>query len=159
MRIPTLSKVPYTSLRYQLAPTKPPLNHYINRRVYSNMAEHNHSAACCRIPPIQSKDYKEKGKYETIGGLKTCGFCPIVIIIINSLNILRCHRSTHSSKGASLHFRYLWLLSSVASRSWYPFNLWFSRSVSSLHAWFFWRLASWLFLVSIIFQEIYRCRA
>merc|ERR1712093_407871 len=33
--------------------------------------QHGHSAACCSIPPIVVKDYKEKGKYETIGGLKT----------------------------------------------------------------------------------------
>jgi len=33
--------------------------------------QHGHSAACCSIPPIVAKDYKEKGKYETIGGLKT----------------------------------------------------------------------------------------
>ncbi|CZR63975.1 related to hydrolase related to dienelactone hydrolase [Phialocephala subalpina] len=30
-----------------------------------------HSKACCNIPPIISKDYKAKGKYETIDGLKT----------------------------------------------------------------------------------------
>ncbi|TAQ86271.1 hypothetical protein B7494_g5384 [Chlorociboria aeruginascens] len=35
------------------------------------MAQHGHSAACCSIPPIVSSDYKGKGKYETIGGLKT----------------------------------------------------------------------------------------
>jgi len=35
------------------------------------MAQHGHSAACCSIPPIVSKGYQEKGKYETIGGLKT----------------------------------------------------------------------------------------
>jgi len=34
-------------------------------------AQHGHSAACCNIPPIISKDYKIKGKYETIGGVKT----------------------------------------------------------------------------------------
>jgi len=36
------------------------------------MAQHGHSAACCSIPPIVSKGYSAKGKYETIGGLKTC---------------------------------------------------------------------------------------
>jgi len=35
------------------------------------MAQHGHSAACCSIPPIVSKGYEAKGKYETIGGLKT----------------------------------------------------------------------------------------
>jgi len=35
------------------------------------MAMHGHSAACCSIPPIVSKGYEQKGKYETIGGLKT----------------------------------------------------------------------------------------
>ncbi|RDL41007.1 putative hydrolase related to dienelactone hydrolase [Venustampulla echinocandica] len=35
------------------------------------MAQHGHSAACCSIPPVVSKGYKEKGKYETVGGLKT----------------------------------------------------------------------------------------
>jgi len=34
-------------------------------------AMHGHSAACCSIPPIVSQGYQEKGKYETIGGLKT----------------------------------------------------------------------------------------
>jgi len=34
-------------------------------------AMHGHSAACCSIPPIVSKGYEPKGKYETIGGLKT----------------------------------------------------------------------------------------
>jgi len=34
-------------------------------------AQHGHSAACCNIPPIVTKDYQQKGKYETIGGLKT----------------------------------------------------------------------------------------
>jgi len=34
-------------------------------------AQHGHSAACCNIPPIIAKDYKAKGKYETIGGTKT----------------------------------------------------------------------------------------
>jgi len=32
---------------------------------------HGHSAACCNIPPVVSSGYKEKGKYETIGGRKT----------------------------------------------------------------------------------------
>jgi len=31
-----------------------------------------HSAACCNIPPVISKGYEPKGKYETLGGLKTC---------------------------------------------------------------------------------------
>jgi len=35
------------------------------------MAQHGHSAACCSIPPIIAKGYEPKGKYETIGGLKT----------------------------------------------------------------------------------------
>jgi len=35
------------------------------------MAQHGHSAACCSIPPIVAKGYEAKGKYETIGGLKT----------------------------------------------------------------------------------------
>jgi len=34
-------------------------------------AMHGHSAACCSIPPIVAKGYEPKGKYETIGGLKT----------------------------------------------------------------------------------------
>lgn len=34
-------------------------------------AQHGHSVACCNIPPIVSKGYQQKGKYETIGGLKT----------------------------------------------------------------------------------------
>lgn len=34
-------------------------------------AQHGHSAACCNIPPIVSKGYEHKGKYETIGGLNT----------------------------------------------------------------------------------------
>ncbi|KAK2626477.1 hypothetical protein QTJ16_003652 [Diplocarpon rosae] len=35
------------------------------------MAQHGHSAACCSIPPIVSKGYEGKGRYETIGGMKT----------------------------------------------------------------------------------------
>jgi len=30
-----------------------------------------HSAACCSVPPVVSKGYKEKGKYVTLDGLKT----------------------------------------------------------------------------------------
>lgn len=33
---------------------------------------HGHSEACCNIPPVVSSGYQVKGKYETIGGLKTC---------------------------------------------------------------------------------------
>lgn len=40
------------------------------------MAMHGHSAACCSIPPIVAKGYEGKGKYETIGGLKTCKCAP-----------------------------------------------------------------------------------
>jgi len=35
------------------------------------MAAHSHTSACCSIPPIIAKDYEAKGKYETIGGVKT----------------------------------------------------------------------------------------
>lgn len=31
-----------------------------------------HSAACCNIPPVISKDYARKEKYETVAGLKKC---------------------------------------------------------------------------------------
>jgi dienelactone hydrolase len=34
-------------------------------------ATSGHSAACCNIPPIISKGYEAKGKYETVDGLKT----------------------------------------------------------------------------------------
>jgi hypothetical protein len=45
----------------------------INKRYYKMaQAMHGHSAACCSIPPIVSKGYEPKGRYETIGGLKTC---------------------------------------------------------------------------------------
>ena len=44
----------------------------INKRFYNAMAQHGHSAACCSIPPIISKGYEAKGKYETLGGTKTC---------------------------------------------------------------------------------------
>lgn len=30
-----------------------------------------HSAACCSVPPVVSKDYSQKGKYITVDGLKT----------------------------------------------------------------------------------------
>lgn len=47
----------------------------INKRKYTMaQAMHGHSAACCNIPPIISKGYEPKGRYETIGGLKTCKF-------------------------------------------------------------------------------------
>jgi hypothetical protein len=50
----------------------------INKRKYTMaQAMHGHSAACCNIPPIISKGYEPKGRYETIGGLKTCKFCSI----------------------------------------------------------------------------------
>jgi hypothetical protein len=50
---------------------------YLQPKVYQRQytmaqAMHGHSAACCSIPPIVSKGYEPKGKYETIGGLKTC---------------------------------------------------------------------------------------
>ncbi|CAF9937029.1 MAG: hypothetical protein HETSPECPRED_010533 [Heterodermia speciosa] len=35
------------------------------------MAQHGHSEACCSVPPAVAKDYKEKGKFVEIGGLKT----------------------------------------------------------------------------------------
>ncbi|KAI0487577.1 hypothetical protein F4859DRAFT_262340 [Xylaria cf. heliscus] len=34
-------------------------------------AQHGHSVACCNIPPIVSKGYDAKGKYEELGGYKT----------------------------------------------------------------------------------------
>ncbi|KAI0400929.1 hypothetical protein F4802DRAFT_464607 [Xylaria palmicola] len=34
-------------------------------------AQHGHSQACCNIPPIVSKGYDTKGKYEELGGYKT----------------------------------------------------------------------------------------
>jgi len=38
-----------------------------------------HSKACCNIPPVVSKGYELKGKYETIGGLKTCEYILICV--------------------------------------------------------------------------------
>jgi hypothetical protein len=58
-----------TALRF-----KAPSNRYFY--AYSTMAQHGHSAACCSIPPIVSKGYDPKGKYETIGGTKTCKLLP-----------------------------------------------------------------------------------
>ncbi|KAJ2980077.1 hypothetical protein NUW58_g7041 [Xylaria curta] len=46
-------------------------------------AQHGHSVACCNIPPIVSKDYDAKGKYEELGGFKTCR--------CNHLPFLECH--------------------------------------------------------------------
>jgi dienelactone hydrolase len=34
-------------------------------------ATHGHSAACCNVPPVVTKGYKEKGSYEDLGGFKT----------------------------------------------------------------------------------------
>ncbi|KAL5606360.1 hypothetical protein BROUX41_002777 [Berkeleyomyces rouxiae] len=34
-------------------------------------ATHGHSAACCNIPPVVEKGYKEKGSYEQLGGFNT----------------------------------------------------------------------------------------
>jgi len=34
-------------------------------------AQHGHSSACCNIPPIVSKGYEGKGKYETVGGIRS----------------------------------------------------------------------------------------
>ena len=44
-----------------------------------------HSAACCNIPPVISKGYSEKGKYETINGLKTCDLAPFQLAQILNL--------------------------------------------------------------------------
>ena len=55
-------------------------------------AMHGHSAACCNIPPIISKGYEPKGKYETIGGLKTCksySIAPELVFYIPSNQQLR----------------------------------------------------------------------
>lgn len=35
-------------------------------------ATSGHSAACCNLPPIVTKGYQAKGKYEEVGGYKTC---------------------------------------------------------------------------------------
>jgi hypothetical protein len=56
----------------------------LNSKRYFAMAQHGHSAACCSIPPIVSKGYQEKGKYETIGGLNTC-MCLLLINLFYSL--------------------------------------------------------------------------
>jgi hypothetical protein len=59
------------------------LQHTSYKRQYTMaQAMHGHSAACCSIPPIISKGYEPKGKYETIGGLKTCKFCSILAELI-----------------------------------------------------------------------------
>ncbi|KAI0551449.1 hypothetical protein F4679DRAFT_539333 [Xylaria curta] len=34
-------------------------------------AQHGHSEACCNVPPIVSKGYDAKGRYEELGGYKT----------------------------------------------------------------------------------------
>lgn len=66
-----------------------------NNRTYSQsskMAEvqgqHGHSAACCSIPPIVAKGYQEKGRYETIGGLKTCKLPPLALLPSFYISIL-----------------------------------------------------------------------
>jgi hypothetical protein len=42
-----------------------------NPKLYlPNMSKH--SAACCTIPPVIAENYKEKGSYEEIDGMKTC---------------------------------------------------------------------------------------
>ena len=61
-------------------PTTTSFKHHFNLQTRTNkrqytmaqQAMHGHSAACCNIPPIVSQGYEAKGKYETIGGLKTC---------------------------------------------------------------------------------------
>ncbi|KAI0439427.1 hypothetical protein F4803DRAFT_531151 [Xylaria telfairii] len=40
-------------------------------RMSTMPAQHGHSVACCNIPPIVSKGYEAKGKYEELGGYKT----------------------------------------------------------------------------------------
>ena len=35
-------------------------------------ATSGHSAACCNLPPIVTKGYQAKGKYEEVGGYKSC---------------------------------------------------------------------------------------
>lgn len=57
----------------------------IESKRYYKMAMHGHSAACCSIPPIVSKGYEPKGKYETIGGLKTCRSTSLSTTAIQSI--------------------------------------------------------------------------
>ena len=35
-------------------------------------ATSGHSAACCNLPPIVTKGYQAKGKYEEVGGYRSC---------------------------------------------------------------------------------------
>lgn len=52
-----------SSINYKYTP--------ITKRFYTM---EQHSAACCSIPPVVVKGYEPKGKYEDIGGLKTCQY-------------------------------------------------------------------------------------
>lgn len=110
-------------------------------------AQHGHSAACCNIPPVVSKGYEHKGKYETIGGLKTCTFFFTVDCSIASWNIYhfnrrhifllkipysllpqlqlthtfsRCHRPRRRNESHFRHLRYLRILPPNSPRRRHP---------------------------------------
>ncbi|CAJ2504107.1 Uu.00g115010.m01.CDS01 [Anthostomella pinea] len=34
-------------------------------------AQHDHSQACCNVPPVVAKNYSERGSYEELGGMKS----------------------------------------------------------------------------------------
>jgi len=71
--IPQLQRSTARSTLTQLKPQfKLQQTSYKRHTTMAQQAMHGHSAACCNIPPIISKGYEPKGKYETINGLKTC---------------------------------------------------------------------------------------
>lgn len=61
------------TLQSQLKKSQRSVQEVQNKHQHANMStQHTHSAACCSIPPIVSDGYEPEGKYEQIGGMKTC---------------------------------------------------------------------------------------
>ena len=58
-----------------------------------------HSKACCTIPPVVAKDYKEKGTWTTIAGLKTCKLnSSFPLLAKNGLEYLQFRNLTRSQQ-------------------------------------------------------------
>lgn len=88
---------------------------------YTMQAQHGHSAACCNIPPVQSKGYTGKGKWEQIGGFNTCSsslilptlFPTVLNTFSTTQNVrqltpsLRRNRLPLRQQSHPLHLRYL----------------------------------------------------
>lgn len=48
------------------------VRHHCQITKMATMSTTSHSEACCNVPPVVSSGYTPKGKYEQLGGMKTC---------------------------------------------------------------------------------------